>query len=528
MNFSLVSINDPKLESILAQIVGEDFCLSRERAKFLINQKVIQHLERFKEHTKLIIERDYVDKVYRDSYYTYYASKRTHYGKDAIKLSFFNDENEEITPAFFSEKEKIAFLKENYRGFIVLRPTPPFIVGRSAISPNLLKFNSFKTCLAYIPSTAMGLKVGVQAFPFSSQDTETISCAETMIWALMEYYGNKYPEYSPVLPSKILNILKQNIVERQLPSSGLSVESMSLLLKECGFGPKLYSREEFGEDFNQLFSCYIESGIPIIVALDNAKAVQDKNKTIERLIGHAVLCIGHEQIGHEQIKAIQYQEYPIEGSTKKLRIKDWDNIEKNFIFVDDNFPVYQSAGLANPIDRYLAIPESDYPDVLSKKKADEEWKSCEISHFIVPLYKKIYLEAFVAKTFVKKLLSSKFFDFSDNKEVYIRTFLCSARSYRKYVMMSDMSGNLKSLIMNKSFPKFVWVTEVSTNNIQEGMANGLILLDATEANTLDYRPLIVAMCNGFLLQYDKDNKAVTSYQMTGTTFSIFDENLKEM
>ena len=115
-----------------------------------------------------------------------------------------------------------------------------------------------------MPSTAVGLKVCAQAFPFSSQDTETISCAETMIWALMEYYGNKYAEYSPVLPSQILNILKQNIVERQLPSSGLSVDSMSYLLKECGFGPKLYSRKEFASDFNMLLSCYVESGILLL------------------------------------------------------------------------------------------------------------------------------------------------------------------------------------------------------------------------------------------------------------------------
>ena len=259
MTFLLVSIDDKRLDDILAQIVGEDFGLSEKSAKFLISKKVIQHLKRFKRNIKLIIERNYVDKVYRDSYYTYYASKRTHYGKDSIKLSFFSEEDGEITLDMFKHKDNVSFLENHYRGFIILRPTPPYIVGRSAIAPNLLQNNTFKTCLAYIPSTAMGLKVSVRAFPFSSQDTETISCAETMIWALMEYYGNKYPEYSPVLPSKILNILKQNVVERQLPSSGLSVESMSYLLKECGFGPKLYSREEFAADFNQLLSCYIES-----------------------------------------------------------------------------------------------------------------------------------------------------------------------------------------------------------------------------------------------------------------------------
>lgn len=479
MNFLILSITDAQLRNALAQVVGEDFSLSIARAKLLVDQKVMHHLERFCPDTKIVIERNYVDKVYRDSYYAYYASKRTHYGKDAIKLSFFSDPEGRITNGSFSQKELVYFLEQSYRGFIVLRPTSPYIVGRSAIAPNLLQDNSFKTCLVYIPSSAAGLKVHVQAFPFSSQDTETISCAETMIWALMEYYGNKYPEYSPVLPSQILNILKQNIVERQLPSSGLSVESMSYLLKECGFGPKLYSREEFGVDFNSLLSCYIESGIPVIVALDNAEAV--KKGSVKRLIGHAVLCIGHEIIDGNSIKGTSFVEYSLKKGNGKLKVRDWDNIPKKFIFVDDNFPVYQSESLDEPTRRYLDIPEQEYPNRASKEKADKEWSSCKISHFIVPLYKKIYLEAYVAKTFVKELLISHFFEYADGREVCLRTFLCSARSYRKYIMFSNMPQNLKALIMSKSFPKFVWITEVSDESIPSGEAKGLIILDATEA-----------------------------------------------
>ena len=64
MTFLLVSIDDKRLDDILAQIVGEDFGLSEKSAKFLISKKVIQHLKRFKRNIKLIIERNYVDKVY--------------------------------------------------------------------------------------------------------------------------------------------------------------------------------------------------------------------------------------------------------------------------------------------------------------------------------------------------------------------------------------------------------------------------------------------------------------------------------
>ena len=75
-----------------------------------------------------------------------------------------------------------------------------------------------------------------------------------------------------------------------------------------------------------------------------------------------------------------------------------------------------------PTKRYLDIPESEYTDAEAKKKADKEWAACKISHFIVPLYKKIYLEAYVAKKFVKELLSSEYFEYADNREIHIRTF----------------------------------------------------------------------------------------------------------
>ena len=37
------------------------------------------------------IEHPYVDKIYRDGYYKYFASKRESYSRDTIRLSFFNE-----------------------------------------------------------------------------------------------------------------------------------------------------------------------------------------------------------------------------------------------------------------------------------------------------------------------------------------------------------------------------------------------------------------------------------------------------
>ena len=98
------------------------------------------------------------------------------------------------------------------------------------------------------------MKFEVKGFPHSSQDAETISCAETTLWALMEYFGNKYPEYRPVLPSDIIKTLKQVSSERQVPSKGLNIQQMSFALKEYGFGTRIYSRHQYGSSFENLLS----------------------------------------------------------------------------------------------------------------------------------------------------------------------------------------------------------------------------------------------------------------------------------
>lgn len=113
MNHYLISVNDTKLVDVLSQIIEEDFDLSLEQSKFLITKRVIQHLQRFKDMTKVVIEKGYVDRVYRDSFYTYYASKRTHYCKDTIKLSFFEDpENKICSLNKFAEPESVSFFEK--------------------------------------------------------------------------------------------------------------------------------------------------------------------------------------------------------------------------------------------------------------------------------------------------------------------------------------------------------------------------------------------------------------------------------
>lgn len=190
------------LKANLLPVLIEDFQLDKNYAEFIYREYLQRpkYFENLIDTIWILIESPYIDKVYRDCYYTYFSSKSAHYMKECIRLSFFN---EEIKPEHFTTEAHYKNLQERYMGFIILRPTDPKIVGRSTLSPKAIKNNNFLCITAPIKATANSIKFSVNGFPHSSQDTETITCAETTLWAMMEYFGNKYPEYKPVLPSHI-------------------------------------------------------------------------------------------------------------------------------------------------------------------------------------------------------------------------------------------------------------------------------------------------------------------------------------
>jgi hypothetical protein len=488
---------------LVKKLLQEEFGVNDENAQWLYDNRVKKHFDKFKDTTYLLAESSYVDKVYRDSYYQYYSSKLSKYKRDCIRISFFEGE---ILETDFWEEDKHIELQEKYRGFLVIRPTDPFILGRNIISPKALKTNNFLSCTTKFHTTANGLKFTVEGFPHSSQDNETISCAETTLWAVMEYFSNKYSDYKPVLPSKIIQTLNKVSSERQIPSKGLNIAQMSFALKEFGFGTRIYSREQYNNEFESLLSCYIESGIPIIIAMENRP---------HGSIGHALLAIGHEKIDDAKIDAITpYVISDIALRTyvagKNIVIHDYDSIKKDFIFIDDNQPVYQRATLDNPAAHYPA-----------------DWNNCKVTYFIVPLYTKIYLEAFEAKNYILRFLTTGPEPLTDNSQILLRFFLASSRSFKNEVAMNaTIQEDLKGLLLEASMPKFIWVAEISTKDlIKQKKANGMVILDATEANIYFNKPLILAAFQGKLVIFDESSGKLESDLLPLQDFTVFEHNL---
>lgn len=140
---------------------------------------------------------------------------------------------------------------------------------------------------------------------------------------------------------------------------------------------------------------------------------------------------------------------------------------------------------------------------------------------MVPLYTKIYLEAYVAKELILNLLKDSNLGFDFEPGFILRTFLSSSRSFKHHISnLALMDKLLKYNIQVTKMPKFIWIAEIySKEGFQRttSKAIGLIIIDATEANrTLD--ALIFASYPDRSIIMNENNLVVLSDKLHGYTY----------
>ena len=483
--------NNDSFENLLSLLKLDN--LTKSELKQFKNN-LLEYLKELKDDIKVIVENRYVDKVYRDSFYNYFSTKNSEYNRYCLRMSFFKN-SFDFNASLFEESN----IKDNYLGFLIIRPLIKCI-GRNVLNPIAKKdpFDNIDICYVEIPTSCMGFKLKAKGFPHASQDSETMTCAQTTIWSLMEYFGNKYPEYSPVSPSEIKEILEPVYYKRQLPAAGLSISQISMTLKKLGFGCEVdLNPSKYQEVFYERIACYIESGIPLAVGLGVANVGE----------GHEVVCLGHEYLPKDRV--FQHP-FSIGGKT----IYSWNKAvaKTRFVFNDDNFPCYQLSFLDNPT-HYLS--GNNY-------KID-----FKITDMEVPLYSKIYMDAKTAID-ITYLVIKDYLDFKE--EIVVKTYLTSSRSYRNYIVSeSDLDEKGKLIFLRIPLPKFIWVTEISSpRQFMDDQLHSLIILDATSTKKSILTDMIIFMESiGTIYEYFADTKSVEGgYKLLPEYFKAFNGNLK--
>ena len=464
----------------------------------------------------LIIESNHIDRQYRDSYYTYFSQKYSSLERNCLRLAFF--EGDVKYSDFMSDISEIQ--RNSFLGTIVLRPLNVGNIGHTLLNPHKLKIEGYvQTCTFKV--MICGRKFTIKAFPYSSQDNETMTCAETALFNLVQYYSEKYGEYRLLMPSEILKIIEQVSYGRVLPSSGVDDACMTKVLQESNLHPILYRFENEEEsDFDELFYTYVESGIPFILGLPQ----------------HAVICVGH---GDVDFKLINHNLgevsvcSDVEG--QEIYYLSTSSLVDEYIFMDDNRAPYLVSTVDKLTEHYYKNSqyffESDEDifsdenmltddvydiyeenieytqDVIQKMK-----RQCD--SLLVPLYKRIFLEASRAKSIfdlhflknidfiskIQKAYNDKTWGCTIDNPLVWRMYLASSNSYKDFKCRNVTNDEMHKYYSSESYPRFIWVMEIGTvSTFSEKRARVEILLDATSSRNSDTWAILSVGYKGHLV-----------------------------
>ena len=477
---------------------------------FIIDEEIKPFQSVLKDDLFIISESNYIDKVYRDNYCNYYSTKHYKYKRNCIRLHFFSDivswDN------FFTDD--ISKIQDLYLGFVIIRPLRQ-LIGRTILNPNAFKDSLFLSCSVKVKVSVLGKKLYISGFPYSSQNTENMTCAETTLWSVMEYFGNKYPEFTHALPSKIKSLLTNGnrLIERMEPSTGLGFHDISYLLTKFGLGVKNYScaitpsnGKSTCNDLMVFLNHYIDSGLPVITIAENPNSGE----------AHSFIVIGRKVVSHKDLISKGISSFIKEEYNFELYdVASFPDIR--YVCIDDNCPPYSLSSFSTPLPYRV---EKVIKDSIGDKN------HFQITSIIVPLNQNIYLEVVQARetalSILKELSSEYSFTYSGK---FFRLYLSSSRTFKDNVTRSKLIDNsLKKEILKNLMPKFIWITEIGNippSSKGNPQTTDLLVIDATADSFQNAKSLIFFLRDNSLYSYNKKKNCFEEQNVRFTNMELF-------
>jgi hypothetical protein len=232
----------------------------------------------------VLIERGYIDKDYRSTYYQFYAKKGQHYDPNSVRLHLFDGTVSFDTAALkLNCPEGPDRLADHYFGYIVLRPTGIATIGRSVVSPDVRTGASRYIITADHKVHLLGYRLSIQGFPSMDQHVDISVCAHVACWSILRHYSERYSVYREFLTFDITMMAQEFNPGGLIPSKGLQVSHAERVFQEAGTFPVHVARSVATTPdlaFYRQLLAYVDSGFPLFAAMHQR--------------GHAIAIVGYE------------------------------------------------------------------------------------------------------------------------------------------------------------------------------------------------------------------------------------------
>lgn len=436
----------------------------------------------------VLIEKNYIDKDYRSTYYHFYSKKGQYYRPDCVRLHFFDE-----TVSFNPDTQKLLCddprLGDHYFGYMVLRPTGLATIGRSIVSPDVRKGSNGYTISTLHKVHVLGYTLEVEGFPSMDQHVDIAVCAHVACWSILRHYSIRYKVYQQFLTHDITLMAQSFNPGGIIPSKGLDVSHAERVMQEAGTFPIHIAKNGVNDvSFYRQLIAYIESGFPLFAAMN--------------IRSHAIAIIGHSW------------KKPAKWPKRQKKRYAWDEVE-SLTVVDDNYLPYLSIS----------------------KKAGKDYSTNDIDAFIVALPEKVFYPADAVDSYAQGLFRlGKLVSLPPIEKTIIRYFLTTGSKLRSFMRSreSEFDPELLNIVMTLPFAQFIWLIEYATEDQWGiGQITARAILDGT-ASLRETYPLWLFHGKDKALVFDRRNigdgtKGMGVLELKGmekTALTRMDQNLR--
>jgi hypothetical protein len=248
----------------------------------------------------LLYESEYVDRHFSEDFGGYYVRCFGSYRKKCSRLHLFASElsHEDLAKIFSGTTHNGSSDwsdKLGYRGFIVIKPLPETVVGRTCVwpAPSTASFPTLRRQSANL----FGIDLSLMSLPFQEQDHEVAACATSALWSVLHGTARLF-EHPILSPLEITRSAQAKLPSpgRALPNDGLDMYQMADVIHQLGLEAEILdARRKF---LLQAYAyAYLRGGVPVLLAIDfNLKGRGDPEL-------HAVALTGY-QMGKKSGKPI--------------------------------------------------------------------------------------------------------------------------------------------------------------------------------------------------------------------------------
>jgi hypothetical protein len=440
----------------LFRALSNDWCTAdevalQERARYLL-----RYLDEINAKA-IVVEEPYTDGDYLEDFASYYVRCYTAYNRQCKRLHFFSTDVgvDSIRSIVLNDatQEQLDELRRSYLGFVVARPLPNAIVGRTVLKT----YDSDSqrrnyTVLKKYSANMFGVDLTVDSLAYQEQDSVLAACATVALWCAFQQtaalFGTAAPR--PAVITRSANRFGHR--GRPVPSRGLRVEQMCHAVSDVGLEPELVELEDSNVPLVSLVYAYLRMSLPVIL--------------IVRIDGdlHAITLTGYSLLS-TRAHSLEIDEAGARLPMVGLRINE-------LYGHDDQIGPFSRLTIADPSsDSDTLVFNSDW-----KTKSGETAALHPVA-VLIPVYNKIRVTFRDVQKWVSRLHRVlRMLVPEPSTQMEWDVFITTSNNFKREIQKSSLPAATRADLLFAALPRFLWRALLRV----EGSVVIEVLLDATD------------------------------------------------